>query len=194
MKITELIAEAKAGREMWSVMNKRGQSKKFAKMDGWWEKPEAVKAWQQASTDPKEDRRLDREAATRQKGYERAERALAKKPVIDLKAVYDKAIQVIGNTFPDGDPIDTMIPWLERRGVQDYQIGETIDAAFKKHGHGAEKNGMYSYMANMWDEMSADVLQDAIQSVKAGKLPERSPFLDFNGDKITKAPNPWKSV
>ena len=76
--------------------------------------------------------------------------------------------------FPDGDPIDHLIPWMKRHGVD----MDFINAAMKKH-HGKD---YYTYLADMWDDHAADHIHDARQ----GHHGE-----DYS-DEWFAQPNPWK--
>ena len=109
----------------------------------------------------------------------------------DLQKVYNKIIAVISSTFPDGDPIDTLAPWLKKQGIEGYEIGETITAAMKKFGHGSEKKGMYEYMADMWDDSIADAMHDAKNLQKKGEKYD-SPFVRYEGNTPVARNNPWK--
>ena len=125
---------------------------------------------------------------TANKAMDREDARREKKPKVDLQAAYNIIMDAIGNTFPDGDPIDTIAPKFKRQfGIEGYEVGEAITAAMKKHGHGVEKKGMYEYMADMWDEMANDALHDAENGHAA-----REPFIDMEDGKPVKHSNPWK--
>lgn len=59
----------------------------------------------------------------------------------DYGTVWRKIEEVVGNIFPDGDPIDWLAPWLKKSGIRDHHIGEVLDKACKMNGY---KN-MYKY-------------------------------------------------
>lgn len=146
-----------------------------------------------------ENRAIKKEIADR----ERAEREAIKKhnreiAALDRKAVkkklsdeeswkvFNKVETVIGNTFPDGDPIDHLIPWMEKTGV----TMDQINAAVKKHGKAKD---MYAYLAGMWDDSQSGAVYDAEMAVKKNEKPqEPSVFFYFDGEKIVKNSNPWK--
>lgn len=173
-----------------TIHNMAGQPKKFRQIDGVWEKPSEAKAWMKSHDNPRADREIAKAAKAREK-EDKAWSALDKKPTVDLAAVYRKVIDVIGNSFPDGDPIDSMIPYLKKIGVKDWDAGDTINAAMKKHGHGVEKKGMYAYMASMWKEMAQDALYDAKTVMdKTGKEHD-SPFLTYKDGKPVVKPSPY---
>jgi hypothetical protein len=194
----ELLAESSLkeakGVEVFTIHNMSGVPKKFRQVDGTWEKPTEAKAWMKSHEYPK-NRKAEREAIKRQKDWEKedrkAEREEKKKPKIDLQKVYNKVIEVIGNVFPDGDPIDNLAPWFERQGLDGYEIGETIEAAMKKHGSKSEKKGMYAYMGDLWDEMTKDAMYDAKTMQAKGKRLD-SPFVEYEKDVPVARDNPWK--
>jgi len=59
----------------------------------------------------------------------------------DYSKVWRKIEDVVGNIFPDGDPIDWLAPWLKKSGIQDYHVGEVLDKACRMNGY----KDMYEY-------------------------------------------------
>ena len=109
-------------------------------------------------------------------------------PKPSLEEIYHKAIDIIGDTFPDGDPIDHLGPWLDKHKV-DF---DRVDLAFKKfEGRGKKKSyGMYDYLADMWKQMAADRIYDA----KNGHVDQNSPYYYVEDDGTIKPKqNPWRS-
>lgn len=82
---------------------------------------------------------------------------------IDLDTVWRKVEQVVGNIFPDGDPIDWLAPWLEKQGVRDFKIGEILDQAAQKNGY----NDIYDYYEQMKQQYGADMgaLEEGVNEV-----------------------------
>jgi hypothetical protein len=67
----------------------------------------------------------------------------------------------IGYTFPDGDPVDYIIPRVERLGINTYDIGELLDkVARKKLG----AKSLDAYMGDVYDDLLADNPMVAVQS------------------------------
>ena len=167
MKLSHLLAPSISeaqGIEVWPVTNMLGHVKKFKKIDGWWEHPTEVKRWMQSHEIPQtraamtDERRrqkewddIDREK--RRAAREAARLKKANRPTDDQIVEYGE--DVIGQSFPDGDPIDTFGPWLEMHGLN----MSDADAAFKKR----HKKGFYDYLAAMWDDHAAGALHDAKQ-------------------------------
>lgn len=115
------------------------------------------------------------------------DRAAAKKAATKLQQseIWNKVQTVIGNSFPDGDPIDHLIPWMSKTGV----TMDQVNAAVKKY----EKTDFYGYLARMWDDSQGDAVYDAETMIKQHKKPdENNPFYYFDGEKIVKNRNPWK--
>lgn len=82
-----------------------------------------------------------------------AKRERVKKALEDL---YWIAQDAIGMSFPDGDPIDHIIPKARRMGIPMNDIGEWLDRAFKKH----EGVGYNEHLARLWDDQYRDAKAD----------------------------------
>jgi hypothetical protein len=65
----------------------------------------------------------------------------------DYSKVWRKLEAVVGQIFPDGDPIDYMAPWLKKGGVQEFRIGDILDKACRLNGF----NDMYAYYDHFKD-------------------------------------------
>ena len=120
-----------------------------------------------------------------------AERAEAKKAEKEEKEkldsqLYHKVVDAIGNSFPDGDPMDHFMDWMDRKGLD----MKDVDRVFKKY----EGKSYYRYLANMWDDYAGDNMADANSEIAAGKKPASSAFYHWDGKskKVTKEKNPWK--
>lgn len=192
MKVAELFEEVKGS---WKISNLKGKEKTFRdeqspEARAWmknrdtepvmWNKKQ--QAWQ---IDPKfrdsQDKKDERE-------WQRLHKE-PKAPKINYQKVYDIVIDAIGSSFPDGDPIDHIIPKLKRMGLDPYDSGKIIDQALKKFGHGAEKKGLYKYMETTWSDFQADQGYDA----EHGHIDKNSPFYDVDkSGKIVPSDNPWK--
>lgn len=154
MKISDLIEARGQGVEHWTVHNMSGVAKKFKKIDGFWEHPVEVKNWMKSHGDPKYNAQMEREARKREREYEKADREEAKRnkpPKVDLDLVWQKFQTVVGDSFPDGDPIDGMTPWFKKTYNLEYDWGKYLDQAAAKHGF---KNGYTDYLATFHDEYS----------------------------------------
>jgi hypothetical protein len=73
-------------------------------------------------------------------------------PKLTLNDVWRQVEHVIGQIFPDGDPIDWMGPWLQKRGYKDFQVGDIINRAARKNGY----KDMYAY----YDELKQQHADD----------------------------------
>jgi hypothetical protein len=78
-------------------------------------------------------------------------------PKLTLNDVWRQVEHVVGQIFPDGDPIDWMAPWLQKRGYKDFQIGEIIDRAARKNGY----KDMYAYYDELKQQHADDQAYDA---------------------------------
>lgn len=70
----------------------------------------------------------------------------------DYSIVWRKIEAVVGQIFPDGDPIDWLAPWLQKQGIRDYHVGEVLNKACKLNGYediyayyNSFKTGDYGY-------------------------------------------------
>jgi hypothetical protein len=91
----------------------------------------------------------------------RAERV--KKGKIDYAAIARKAEAVLGSTFPDGDPMDWMYPYISRHlkdvGIPKekqygkYEVYPILDRAIKMH---VDKKGYDHWLETTWDQVADD--------------------------------------
>ncbi|CAB4852717.1 MAG: hypothetical protein F2772_11245 [Actinobacteria bacterium] len=111
----------------------------------------------------------------------------------DYQVVWRKIEDVVGQIFPDGDPIDYMAPWLMKKGIQDFHIGEVIDKACKLNGY----KDMYAYYDHFkigdygWEEPVDEDLrvaprQPVPQDWKARKQAVQQQLID---PKLSKDPH-----
>jgi hypothetical protein len=90
----------------------------------------------------------------------------------DYNKVWRKIEEVVGNIFPDGDPIDWLAPWLKKSGIQDYHIGEVLDKACKLNGY----KDIYEYYDSFktadygYDQSVAE--GDGLEALNAEGIPE----------------------
>lgn len=70
-----------------------------------------------------------------------------------LQQIADAIQAAAGEAFPDADPIDILIPKLNRMGIDTYDVGDWLDKAARKHLGVKSYN---DYLANMWDDVKAD--------------------------------------
>jgi hypothetical protein len=141
----------------------------------------------EADTWAKELAKANREKAKRETELKKLNKKIAMKPALktpklSTEEIFKQVETSVGNSFPDGDPIDHLIPWMEKNSV----TMDQIDAAVKKHAKPAKS--MYGYLAIMWDDTSSDAMHDA----QNGHIDSNSPFYRMENDKPVKNPNPWK--
>ena len=195
MKVRDLF-EAKGGVEIWPVSNMLGHVKKFKKIDGWWEHPVEVKKWMQSHEIPQsradkaEERGRQKEWDDVDKEERKKERALAanarrlKKENASREQIWHKVEEAVGNSFPDGDPIDTLGPWMRKFDISMDEVNAAVAwATGNTRRKNAKQFGLYDYLANMWDDYAADALHDAQQG---------SHGEDYSHEWFAR-PNPWKS-
>lgn len=94
------------------------------------------------------------------KGYEAARKRASEPPKkkklsdSDLNKIAQKIEMTWGDVFPDGDPIDTLIPYVSKTfGIDSMDVMAALDAASKKYLGGKRFNDQ---MAAMWDDTIAD--------------------------------------
>jgi hypothetical protein len=94
-------------------------------------------------------------------------------PKLTLNDVWRQVEHVVGQIFPDGDPIDWMAPWLEKRGYHDWDIGKIIDRAARANGY----KDMYAY----YDELKQQHADDAAYDDQMGEAVGDSDAVVFSG-------------
>jgi hypothetical protein len=97
------------------------------------------------------DEQRDRaEEAQRQRKREKGAAVDAKKS--DLEALGREIERVVGDTFPDGDPIDKLGPYVKRKfQCNSYEISDFLNKAAKTLGKYKDYG---DYLAQTWDEYS----------------------------------------
>lgn len=75
----------------------------------------------------------------------------------------------IGYTFPDGDPIDYIMPRVRRLGIDTYDVSEWLDRAARKVLGAKSLN---EYLGTVWD----DIAVDNLELVMSGGVGLQNPF------------------
>ncbi len=89
-----------------------------------------------------------------------------------LQRIADKVNDVIGSTFPDGDPLDILYPWMLKQGFADEKVMDLLNKASRLNGY----KSYYKQLEDFWDQIAAD-------------NPD-----GFGGSReVTKANNPWRT-
>lgn len=70
-----------------------------------------------------------------------------------LRKVADAISRYAGEVFPDGDPIDFLIPWFRKQGYDQHDISKILNAAARKY---LGVSSYYEYLANLYDDFVAD--------------------------------------
>ena len=70
-------------------------------------------------------------------------------PKLMLSDVWRKVEDVVGQIYPDGDPIDWLLPWFRKQGIADHKIGDILDRAAKKNGY----KDIYDYYHSFGDDL-----------------------------------------
>lgn len=185
-RLTELLQLLEAqGSEWRTIHNMSGYPKRFKWIDGDWETPTAARSWMKSYDIPEpkvraSPARLEKARAKRpymsddaalrwlkdDEEDEKAQRLAAREakrnhPTLD--EIWHEVDNAIGNSFPDGDPIDSLMPFMTARGVTMDEINASVKKNVMGRGKGKKDYGMYDYLADMWDDMSKDSLRDAMQ-------------------------------
>ena len=67
--------------------------------------------------------------------------------------IWFKAEDAVGQSMPDGDPMDYLSGWMRRNNV----TMDDVNRAAKKNGY----KDFYDYAAGVWDDLAKDALHDA---------------------------------
>ena len=70
-----------------------------------------------------------------------------------MRALGQYTLDRIGGSFPDGDPIDWLIPYVQTHFGRDADVIHLLDLGLRETGH---STGYYKYLEDMWDDISAD--------------------------------------
>lgn len=144
--------------------------------------------FKQMAKENRERKKAAREAAEAAEKAHRAAASTAKKAkkVKDDVALHTKVIDAISMSFPDGDPIDHFMGYLNRNDLDMSDVNRVM----KKY----EKRDYYRYLSDMWDDVAKDAAHWANSRIEDGKDPEDSPYYTWKkGDKkVTLVQNPWK--
>lgn len=87
-----------------------------------------------------------------------------KQPKLTLDDVWRKVEYVVGQIFPDGDPIDWLLPWFRKQGIADHKIGDILERAAKKNGY----KDLYDYYDSMKDQYARDNVAEGFSDVIKG--------------------------
>lgn len=137
----------------------------------------------------------NRERLALEKSIEKSRRELNKPPKVVkpkredvLTDLWNKINRAVGNSFPDGDPLDHLSSYLRNHGL----TMKDVDAACKKYNH----TTFNKMMVDMWDDSAADAIHDAKNMLAhkdhAHTVPEYSPFWRIVDGKVIAEKNPWK--
>lgn len=96
-------------------------------------------------------------------------------PRVSAWDIWEKFQRVFGDSFPDGDPMDSMWPWMQRNGV----TMEQLDSAVRKYSSSKSSS---DYLADAWDEHAKGALHDAADGHYGDS---------YDGQWFTRS-NPWK--
>lgn len=89
-----------------------------------------------------------------------------------LQRIAYKINDVVGSTFPDGDPLDILFPWMLNQGYHDSDVMSILNKASRLNGY----KSYYNQLEDFWDQIAAD-------------NPD-----GFGGSReVTKDNNPWRS-
>lgn len=70
-------------------------------------------------------------------------------PSLSLDTIWRQVESVVSQVYPDGDPIDWLMPWFRKQGIPDHKVSDLITKAAKKHGY----KDMYAYYDSMADDL-----------------------------------------
>jgi uncharacterized NAD(P)/FAD-binding protein YdhS len=70
--------------------------------------------------------------------------------------IWNKFQTAVGNSFPDGDFIDHIGPWLRKHDL----TMDDVNAAVREY---TDFKDAYDYLSSMWDDHAADAEHDAMQ-------------------------------
>jgi hypothetical protein len=129
----------------------------FLLIEGPWKKLPGKKGVLHRTITPAE--RANAEATQEKKKAEKRELADEKRrsagkidPSVDLRKIANKIEEVVGNTFPDGDPIDWLIKAYGTKFGEGMMM-KYLDAAAKKY---LDAKDYYDYLYKLWEQYGDD--------------------------------------
>lgn len=144
--------------------------------------------FKQMAKENRERKKAAREAEIAANKAHRAASAAAKKAkkVKDDVGLHAKVIDAISMSFPDGDPSDHFMGYLNRNDLDMSDVNRVM-----RKFEGVD---YYKYLSRMWDDTARDRMHDANRDIENGKEPDQSDFYTWKkGDKkVTPSDNPWK--
>lgn len=110
-----------------------------------------------------------------------------------LMVVWAKFTDIASSVFPDGDPIDLMLPKISSRFSTYGEPMEILEYAAKA----VEGTDVYGYLANMWDGVYRDARADYEQYKEVMRTdPQKAKNMDapvmYNILGGARASNPWR--
>lgn len=136
-----------------------------------------------------ENRARAKKQREEERAAEKARKDAAKGASKDAKAklenhLYAKAMDAVGQSFPDGDPMEMILPWMNRNNL----TIKDLDRVFKKH----DGVTFHKYLAVMWDQYAGQAVFDA----EHGHVDHNSAFYTVkkgeDKTRFERLPNPWK--
>lgn len=106
------------------------------------------------------------------------------KPTQSLDSIWMNVMMIIGDTYPDGDPIDWIIPWCKKNGVS-YDM---VDKAAKHNGY----EDIYDYRSSLdslYEDMSTTYnnrLQTILENILGEDFANFKDILDKQHDEAPK--------
>lgn len=76
-------------------------------------------------------------------------------PKLTINDVWRKVEEVVGQIYPDGDPIDWLLPWFRKQGIADHKVGDILAKAAKKNGY----KDIYDYYNSIGDDLGEGVAE-----------------------------------
>lgn len=74
---------------------------------------------------------------------------------INYGEIANKIEQIVGDTFPDGDPLDWLLPYMRRRWGTDHNAMQHLDRAARRV---LGARNYYDYLETIWDQVADDEL------------------------------------
>lgn len=135
------------------------------------------------------------EKEARMNTYDERRKAAARAAEKELSVIADKIFAVVGDTWPDGDPIDHLGPWMKKRFGESVAVMDYLDKAIRKWDK--TYNGYYDYLAKTWHDFTMDQRYDEfMQNFEGGDFKAAAKvWHDSESTKVAaelKKENPWR--
>ena len=102
-------------------------------------------------------------------------------PKLSIDDVWRKVEAVVGQIYPDGDPIDWLLPWFRKQGIADHKVGDILAKAARKNGY----KDVYDYYNHFGDDLGYAESVEQVDELSSATLNAYIPKANRSREKAT---------